>query len=304
MIHIYQTARAFRAALEDRINRLARESGIDHRRLRNQVAFERLLARLFAGQPVMPPWLLKGGFALELRLGQKARATRDLDIAIPAPAQIAPPNERQVEEIVETLQQAADKPLGDWFEYQLSEPLKELTTPPYGGATLLVTVLLDQRVFARFHLDVGLGDVLVGTPDWVDASNLLAFAGIAPARVAVLPAAQQFAEKVHAYTLPRDQQKSTRTKDLVDLVLLMELGLPEAEQVQRAVRATFARRQTHPLPAALPPPPAAWRTPYRQLAEACGLRLAIMEDGYSALVQYWQALAFNTETEQMNGEQP
>jgi hypothetical protein len=304
MIHTYQTARAFRAALEDRINRLAREGGIDHRRLRNQVAFERLLARLFAEQPTPPPWLLKGGFAFELRLGQRARATRDLDLAIPAPAQIAPPDEHQLEEIVEVLQQAANRPLGDWFVYQLSEPLKELTTPPYGGATLLVTVLLDQRVFARFHLDVGLGDVLVGAPDWMEASNLLAFAGIAPARVAVLPPAQQFAEKVHAYTLPHDKQESSRTKDLVDLVLLMELGLPEVEQIQLALRATFARRQTHPLPTALPPPPAAWRTPYHQLAEACGLRLATMEEGYSALVEYWQTLALNPETDQANNEQP
>src|SRR5215472_17209745 len=104
MSHEYRTARAFRMALEERINRQAREQHVDHRRVRNHVAFDRLLARLFVEQPATPPWILKGGYAFELRLGGRARATLDLDLSIPAPAQIAPPDEQQVAEIVETLQ--------------------------------------------------------------------------------------------------------------------------------------------------------------------------------------------------------
>jgi len=46
----YQTARAFRAALEDRLKQLARAQGTDLMRLRREVAFDRLLARLFAHQ--------------------------------------------------------------------------------------------------------------------------------------------------------------------------------------------------------------------------------------------------------------
>src|SRR5215831_395422 len=160
MTHTYATAQAFRAALEDRINRLARERGVDHRRLRNQVTFEQFLARLFFEQ-THPAWLLKGGFAFELRLGGKARATLDLDIAIPSPAQIAPPDAHQVAEIVERLQQVVNRDLGDWFVFRLSEPLKDLTAPPYGGARVLVTTLLAQRIFCKFHLDIGLGDVVV-----------------------------------------------------------------------------------------------------------------------------------------------
>ena len=33
---------------------------------------------------------------------------------------------------------------------------------------------------------------------------------------------EQFAEKLHAYTLPRVGRENTRVKDLVDLVLLIE----------------------------------------------------------------------------------
>ena len=39
--------------------------------------------------------------------------------------------------------------------FRLSEPLKDLTTPPYGGAKVLVTTVLASRTFCKFHLDVG-----------------------------------------------------------------------------------------------------------------------------------------------------
>lgn len=296
MAHTYATANAFRAALEDRINRRAREQGLDHRRLRNQVAFERFLARLFVDQ-APPAWLLKGGFASELRLGGRARATLDLDIAIPSPARIAPPDDHQVAEIIERLQQAVNRDLGDWFLFRLSEPLKDLTTPPYGGAKVLVTTILASRTFCKFHLDVGLGDVVVSAPEWITGSDLLAFAGIAPVRVALLPPAQQFAEKLHSLTMPRRRGDNSRTKDLVDLVLLLELGLPDPALVRQAVQATFDRRQTHPLPAALPGPPASWRGPYQQLARACGLGLSTMEEGQAAVARYWQAVQGRREPE-------
>ena len=43
---------------------------------------ERFLARLFATpgtQGAPPAWLLKGGYAMELRMRPRARTTRDLD---------------------------------------------------------------------------------------------------------------------------------------------------------------------------------------------------------------------------------
>ncbi len=59
-------------------------------RLRRMVAFDRLLARLFSKQSEQErqeeqetPWLLKGGYAMELRLGYRARTTRDIDLTLP-----------------------------------------------------------------------------------------------------------------------------------------------------------------------------------------------------------------------------
>jgi len=53
------------------------EEGTDLRRLRRQVAFDRLLARLFV-EP-LTEWVLTGGYAMELRF-RTARATQGLTL--------------------------------------------------------------------------------------------------------------------------------------------------------------------------------------------------------------------------------
>jgi hypothetical protein len=81
---------------------------------------------------------------------------------------------------------------------------------------------------------------------------------------------QQFAEKIHAYTLPRNAANS-RVKDLVDLALLIGSGGLDKQRILDALRLTFERRGTHDLPASLVPPPADWQIPFQSLAEECGL---------------------------------
>jgi hypothetical protein len=80
---------------------------------------------------------------------------------------------------------------------------------------------------------------------------------------------QQFAEKIHAYTLPRNAPNS-RVKDLVDLALLIRSGGLDKQRILDALRLTFERRGTHDL-ASLLPPPADWQIPFQALAEECGL---------------------------------
>lgn len=76
----YGTPPALRAALEDRLRNQAQASGVDLQRLRRRVVVERLLVRLDDSAPGR--WILKGGMAVELRLHDRARATRDLDLAV------------------------------------------------------------------------------------------------------------------------------------------------------------------------------------------------------------------------------
>jgi hypothetical protein len=73
----FKTAQDFRKSLEVRLQRTAKEKGVDLQRIRRQVAFDRLLARFFVNPET--PFFLKGGYAMELRLST-ARATKDIDL--------------------------------------------------------------------------------------------------------------------------------------------------------------------------------------------------------------------------------
>jgi hypothetical protein len=129
---------------------------------------------------------------------------------------------------------------------------------------------MDERIFARFHLDAGIGDVIMRPLDAIVCQDWLGFAGIESSRVLMIAREQQFAEKIHAYTLPRNTANS-RVKDLVDLALLIGSGGLDKQRILDALRLTFERRETHDLPAGLVPPPADWQIPFQALAEECGL---------------------------------
>ena len=262
----YATAGAFRRALEERLKGISQAEQIDLNRLRRQVSFDRLLARLFRGDAV--PWALKGGYALELRF-KSARSTIDIDLTVQRVEGAAGGDEADLA-IREMLQTSASVSLDDWFEFVIGPPMMDLTAAPYGGARYSVEARMDGRTFARFHLDAGVGDVVIQPLETVECRDWLSFGGIEKSRVSTISQEQQFAEKIHAYTLPRSSQNS-RVKDLVDLALLIADGRLDRRRVADALQLTFARRETHTLPASLNKSPEDWQTPFRALAEECGL---------------------------------
>jgi hypothetical protein len=287
----YGTPEAFRAALEARLRNIALQRGADLQRLQRRVAFDRLLARLFVQDD--PPWLLKGGYALELRLVDRARSTLDLDLSVPDPERLpllgsAQDRASHAAAIHQYLQQATELDLSDGFEFVIPEPQVIRVRTPVAAVRFSVESRLAGRPFARFRLDVGFGDVVLDQPDWVQGTPLLSFAGIAAARVALYPVAQHFAEKIHAYTFPWQDRDNTRVKDLVDLVLLVSSGLLAPGGVKRALRATFETRDTHPFPEQLPRPPLGWAEPYAALSKELGLPALTLMDAYTYLEAVWQ----------------
>ena len=289
----YATATAFRTALETRLRQQAGGGQASLGRLRRRVAFERLLARLFAEEA--SPWLLKGGYALELRLGDTARATRDLDLGVPDPARLVVGGEQPAAALREALADAAERDFGDWFAFAIGPATTDLDGPPGGGARYPVACRLDGRVFAQFHVDVALGDGVAGRPERLAGRDFLGFAGIPPAQFAVLPAAQHFAEKVHAYTFPWRDRPNTRVRDLVDLVLLIDTGLLDPAATAAALQLTFARRATHPLPGELPPPPGGWATPFAALAAEVALAERTVDAAFARVSAFFAALPLRDE---------
>ena len=58
---------------------------------------------------------------------------------------------------------------------------------------------MDGRDFARFHVDVGIGDELLKPLDVLTRQEWLGFGGVSSPSFRVISAEQQFAEKLHAY---------------------------------------------------------------------------------------------------------
>jgi hypothetical protein len=279
----YATAAAFRRALEDRLQDIAGKEGVDLQRLRRQVAFDRLLARLFqAAHPRPLPWVLKGGYAMELRI-KAARTTKDIDLTMRS---VRTPGEEKDDKknlaVLGKLQEAAAFSSDDFFVYTIGEPISDLDAAPYGGARFPVEARVNGRVFVGFHLDVGIGDVVMEPLEVVEGRDWLGFAGIASPSLYMIPREQQFAETLHAYTLPRRGATNSRVRDLVDMVLLIHSGTLARAKVAEAIRVTFDRRGTHAVPNPLPQPPADWQKLYDALARECGLSGA-MDSAFATL---------------------
>lgn len=266
----YETSTALRRALEDRLLAAVRRGGGDIRRMRRQAAFDRLLCRLFHDPDA--PWLLKGGYAMELRI-RAARTTRDVDLAI----RTLPTEKWDDTAIRGLLQSAASVDLQDGFEFTIGEPTMDLDAAPYGGSRFPVDAQMAGRRFANFHLDVSAGDVLREPFEILEGQDWLGFAGIAKAKLPAISREEQFAEKLHAYTLPRTGRPNTRVKDLVDMVLLLDSGTMDRTRLSENIKATFRRRGTHEVPESLPPPQEDWVEPFSALAAECGLNQNMAE---------------------------
>ena len=257
----YTSAPPFRQALEARLGAASRAGGPSLARLRKEVVFDRLLARLVAVAP--DRWILKGALALDYRFGDRARTTRDVDLAVRGDEASATAD----------LLAAQALDLGDFFSFAI-ERTGTLDRLVDGAAVRYhVVAELAGRVFDEFVLDVGFDPPAGVEPDRLRGPDLLGFAGIGPVGVPVLPLEFAVAEKVHAYTRSYGDRSlaSTRVKDLVDLVLVAGEAALEARRLRDALDATFDRRATHPLPPRLPHPAADWRVPYGRMCRDIGL---------------------------------
>ena len=167
----YATAAAFRRALEDRLQDIAGKESVDLQRLRRQVAFDRLLARLFqTAQPSALPWVLKGGYAMELRI-KAARTTKDIDLTLRGRDSKGATGAKGNRVLLGRLQEVAALDIGDFFFYTVGESISDLEAAPYGGARFPIEARVDGRNFVGFHLDVGIGDAVMEPLEVIEGRN-------------------------------------------------------------------------------------------------------------------------------------
>ena len=269
----YATPVAFRAAVETRLRERARRLSAPAYMVRRQAALERLLLRLMRVAP--DRWALKGGLALDTRLGDRARVSIDLDADHVHGAYAARAD----------LQRAAIEDVGDHFGFAVvgSEELRD------AGVGLAVRYRLESSLSGRPFEPLQV-DVTIAPPDPWEAQSLwrpglLTELGFDPFEVLVIPLERQVAEKLHACTRTYKSGGTTRARDLVDLLLIHQHERVDVGLLQEAVQRVFHRRATHGVPVRLPPPPSALAVAFRREARGVST-VASLEEAHQLLARW------------------
>lgn len=285
---LYESAGALRQALETRLGNRSRETGIDLERLRRRAVFERLLVRLDLGAPNR--WVVKGGMALELRLGDRARSTRDLDLAI----RDAHGDGTAVRELlIDCLSVSRE---ADGFDFRVGES-RTITIGDAGrpGWRFPVEARMASRRFANVRLDVVARDDEVSKTQRVALPGVLDFAGLERHDVEVVDTGQHFAEKVHAFTRTYGDRPNTRVRDLADMVLLIDEGLEPTPGLLSIVSRVFAARADPSVPEVLPDPPVFWREQYPAFAAELDVSAKTFDEAMTVVRSFWASLLRNEE---------
>jgi predicted nucleotidyltransferase component of viral defense system len=233
----YATGNQFRRALDDHIERIAKQQDVQHVRWRKLVAFERLLTRLLAVAP--DRWVVKGGYALNLRFKNRSRTTMDLDLAH------ADNHAAALEDLIS----ASELDVDDRFVFRINR-VDDHDDDHHPGSRFRVTASVGGKAWEELRIDIGFGDVLPMSPEVVPTSGFLSFAGLDPIDIPVISLEQQIAEKLHAYTRTYGKgDQSSRPKDLIDIVLISSECAIGAGHLRHTLKSTFSARDTHVLPA-------------------------------------------------------
>ena len=150
----YGSPGAFRRALTDKLRDLAARSRWTLQQLQRQMAYDRLLERLYL---VDEGWIIKGATALLAR-----------DIGVPGSIGIDLYRAVAREIAVTDLREAAALDLGDWFRFEVGRPRPMAGT---GGIRLPVKAFVGNTEWAAFHVDL-LGEDLRMTGDPEDVPPL------------------------------------------------------------------------------------------------------------------------------------
>ncbi len=235
----YPSPQAFRQALTDKLREAAKSSPWTLSQLQRQMAYDRLLERLYV---VGDGWVVKGATALLAR-GIGVRGTIDVDIY----------RERARELAEADLREAASRDIGDWFTFELG-PGRAVATD--AAVRVPVIAYVGTASWAAFHVDLVGSDLrMTGEPEHVPPLARVLMPDIEQHGYRAYPLVDHIADKISA-TVQRygDQERpSTRFKDLVDLVaIITEVSV--AADLQMAALASETRRRGMRMPASFDVP--------------------------------------------------
>jgi hypothetical protein len=291
---IYKSAQAFRIALEDRLLARSAETGVSLDRLRRRVMFERIIARIQAAEP--GHWVLKGGMALEVRLRDDARLTKDVDLGLRDDIDSGPDLHERLVEIL-----AVDHD-HDYFDFRAGPP-ERLRDDGGGFPTWRARVgaHLADKPFGRIQLDVSPRSHELHVTDTLMVPNSLAFAGISGIEVEAVDVHRHAAEKFHGMLRVFEGRENSRIRDLVDLTILLEHGLLSPDRAAAAVRTVWRERNDAMPPYDLPPLPESWPDRYRRLVAGHAIDIPPYLAAVAHVTRLWTLMFPRARSEQPPG---
>jgi hypothetical protein len=289
----YKTPAALQSALSERI--AARYPREEFQFRRNEVAYRRLVARMFTTDP--DKWVLKGGFAMILRLDPN-RTSNDVDVTYVAQA-----GEHRL--ALQALERAIATDLDDFFSFEITGVGDETEDR---ARRVAIVSRLGAREFTRFRVDLAVPrpDVPADRVQAPPLSGIDEIDALPPVLVLAWP--QQIAEKICAIFEQHRDGFSSRSRDLADLGMVADqVNDLDGSALIAALRAEEERRRGQgSLPEGLPATFAlskeqldAWRSNFAkasrgapiQFDEACELTTALVDPllDNSAAAKKWHA---------------
>lgn len=226
------------ASVRARLTNRARENGGELQNLLIRFAVERLLYRLGLSKH-KDRFLLKGATLFAVWFDEPHRPTKDLDLLRRGASDGA-----TLENIIRELCRIDGEDGLKFLAASIkSETIRAATI--YQGVRVTLTAML-EKARIPVQVDIGFGDAV--TPA-AKEETLPTILDLPAPRVLVYPKETVIAEKFEA--MVKLGIGNTRMKDFWDIAYLMKECDFNGALLQRAMRATFANRQT-PLPRELP----------------------------------------------------
>ncbi|GIG29265.1 nucleotidyl transferase AbiEii/AbiGii toxin family protein [Cellulomonas marina] len=252
----YRDGIAMWRAISDRARAASKATGRPTNELVRRFVYDRFLARVFADPG--SPWVLKGGTAVLARVND-ARHSKDVDLLRSL---------GNIDDALEALRAAVAVDLADHFRFVVG------TARPVGGAgqqpdvagyRVQIEAYCGTRRCEVFGVDLVTGSLMTTEPEVVRSSLPLELPGLQAPTVRAYPVVDHIADKLAATeTVYADGARSSRPRDLVDLVVFARTQTVDGEELHNAIVAERLHRRLPATQTFTVPP--AWATTYPPLA--------------------------------------
>jgi hypothetical protein len=218
--------------------------------------FHRFLSRVFSDADDSD-WMLKGGTGMLARVAS-ARTTTDVDLFR---------RSRTLDTALDDLRRLAAVDLGDFFRFDYTgysnavDGNQQTYTEGYQAS---FDVYVGAKKKDSFHVDLVVNVVMTGEVEIAEPANALELPKLPSNPYRLYPVVDQIADKVCATLALYNGRRSSREKDLVDLVVLAATQTVDATKLRRALDVE-ARVRSLRLPNAFDTP-ANWGARYAKLA--------------------------------------